>query len=182
MLPMGNVEMVIFYTTFIHMGVMYLHARTFVTFADTTSIPMGAMYLHATTFWTLTHMTSIPMGVIYLHARTFCTLAHTTSIPVGGMYLHARTFWKLAYMTSIPVGAMYLHARTFCTLSDMILYPWWAPIFTVITDSWPHANRAMVTNNSTVIIEVMLINVVLIKSFLYYCTNYTIKSRGVWKF
>ena len=32
-----------------------------------------------------------------------------------------------------------------------------APIFTIITEVWHRANRAVVTNNSTVIIEVMLI-------------------------
>ena len=36
----------------------------------------------------------------------------------------------------------FLHARTFFTLVDTI-----APIFTVLTDVWPRANRAMVTNN-----------------------------------
>ena len=63
------------------------------------------------------------------------------------MYLHARMFCTLANTTSIPVGAMYLHSRTFCTLSDMILYPWLAQIFTVITEVWPPDNRAVVTNN-----------------------------------
>ena len=38
-----------------------------------------------------------------------------------------------------------------------------AAIFTVTTEVWPGANRAMVTNNSTVIIKVRLIDVVLIE-------------------
>ena len=54
-LAMGNMETVIFYTTFIPMGVMYLHLRLFFTLADTTSIPMDAMYLHARMFCTLAH-------------------------------------------------------------------------------------------------------------------------------
>ena len=33
---------------------------------------------------------------------------------------------------------------------------------------WPGANRAVVTNNSTVIIKVVLIEAVLIEGFLYY--------------
>ena len=121
------------------------------------------MNLHERTFCTLAHMSSIPVSAMYLHARTFCTLAHTTSIHVGAMYLHARTFCTLAHTTSIPVGAMYLHARTFCTLSDTILYPLQAPIFTMITKVWPCANWAVVTNNLTVIIEV-----VIIEGFLYH--------------
>ena len=95
------------------------------------------------------------MGVMYLHARMFCTLTNMTSISVSAMYLHARMFCTLAHTASIPEGVMYLHARTFCALSDTILYPLRAPIFTVITEVWPGANQAVVTNNSTMIIEVM---------------------------
>ena len=51
----------------------------------TTFIPMGAMYLHARTFFTRADTTSIPMGVMYLHARMFCTLAHMSSISMGAM-------------------------------------------------------------------------------------------------
>ena len=47
-------------------------------------------------------------------------------------------------------------------LSDAILYPLQAQILTVITKVWPRANRAVVTNNKTMIIEVMVI-----ERFLY---------------
>ena len=180
MLPVGNMEMEIFNATFITMGAIYLHARTFFTLADTTSIPMGALYLHARTFWTPAHMISISVGTMYLHARMSWTLAHMTSIAVEAMYLHARTLytcgcnvftcknvWTLTHTTSIPVGSIYLHARTFCTLSDRILNSLHEPIFTVITEVWPCANRAVVTNNLTMIIKVVLIDVVLIECFLY---------------
>ena len=43
----------------------------------------------------------------------------------------------------------FLHARTFFTLADTI-----APIFTVLTQVWPRANWAMVTNNVTMLTEV----------------------------
>ena len=43
----------------------------------------------------------------------------------------------------------FLYARTFFTLADTI-----APIFTVLSEVWPHANPAMVTNNSSVLTEV----------------------------
>ena len=46
MLSMGNMETVIFYTTFIPIGAMYLHSRMFFTLAHTSSIPMGAIYLY----------------------------------------------------------------------------------------------------------------------------------------
>ena len=62
------------------------------------------------------------------------------------------------HMFSIPMGAMYLNMQErFFTLTDTILYSLWILIFTVITEVWPRANRAAVTNNSTVIIEVVLI-------------------------
>ena len=62
---------------------------------------------------------------------------------------------------------VFIHARTYFTLADTILYPWQAPIFTVITEVWPRANQAMVTNNLIVIIEVVQIKVMLIEGFLY---------------
>ena len=98
----------------------------------------------------------MPMGVMYLHARTFVTLTDTTSIPIGAMYLHARMFCTLAYMTFIPLGAMYF-MQELSVFSDTILYRLWAPVFTVITEVWPSANRAVVTNNLTFKIEVFCI-------------------------
>ena len=53
MLPVGNMQTIIFYITFMPMDAMYLHTRTVFTLSDTTSIPMGAMYLHARMFCTL---------------------------------------------------------------------------------------------------------------------------------
>ena len=44
-------------------------------------------------------------------------------------------------------------------------YP--AGINFTITEVWPCANRVVVKNNETVIIEVLLIDVVLIEGFLY---------------
>ena len=87
MLPMGNMETVIFYTTFIPMGVMHLHARMYFTLTDITSISIGAMYLHARMFCTLT------MHAFYtnlLNVFTFKNILYTRSY--GAMYLHERSF------------------------------------------------------------------------------------------
>ena len=73
---------------------------------------------------------------------------------MGVMYLHARMFCTPVDTTSIPMGAMYL------------LIPIASTNFTVITEVWPLADRAVVTNNSTVILEVVLIEAVLIEGFL----------------
>ena len=56
----------------------------------------------------------------------------------------------VAHTSTIPMGA--IHARTLFTLADTI-----TPMFTVITEVWPRANRAVATNNSPVIIKVVLI-------------------------
>ena len=50
-------------------------------------------------------------------------------------------------------------------------------IFTVITEVWPRANRAVVTNNSIVIIEVVLIDVMLIEGFLYCITRRVVMAE-----
>ena len=57
---------------------------------------------------------------------------------------------------------VFIHERKFFALADTILYPLRAIIFTVMTEVWPRANRAIFTNNLTVIIEVVLIKAVLI--------------------
>ena len=114
------------------------------------------------TFFTLADNTAIHKGAMYLHARMFCTLAHVFYSHGCNVFIQVRMFFTLPDTTSIPIGAMYLHARTFCPLSDTILYPLQAPIFTVITEVWPHANWSLVTNDSTVIVELMLI-----EGFLY---------------
>ena len=86
-------ERVIFYTTFIPIGAIYLHARTFFTLADTTSIPVGAMYLHARMLmYTRSYVFYTHGCNVFIQVRMFCTLTHTTSIPVGVMNLNARTF------------------------------------------------------------------------------------------
>ena len=68
----------------------------------------------------------------------------------------------------------FLHARTFFTLADTI-----PPIFRVITEVWPCPNQAMVTNNSTMIIEVVLIKAMLIEGFLYTSLIHPYLSYGV---
>ena len=64
MLAMGNIETVIFHTTF---------------------IPMGGMHLHARTSCILTHVFYTHGCNVFIHGRIFWTLAQTTSIPMGGM-------------------------------------------------------------------------------------------------
>ena len=71
-----------------------------------------------------------------------CTLTLTSSIPMGAMYLYMQERFLHSLIRS-------------CTL--------WGHQFLLIG-----ANRAVVTNNLTVIIEVMLIEAVLIVGFVYH--------------
>ena len=121
---------------------------------------------------TTTHTISIPLVVMYLHARMFCALAHTSSIPMGAMNFYLQEHFlqslipllfpclRCIYMLLFPssMGAINFY------MNKHFLHE---QIFTVITEVRPRANRAMATNNSTVIIKVMLVEVVLIEGFLY---------------
>ena len=117
-------------------------------------------FLHARTFFALTDTKSILMFAIYLHARMFCTLApyvfysHGCNVRAWNLFWASVTkpvLWQLmillpctlARTSSIPMDAINFYMRQhFFTLADTI-----APIFTVLTEAWPHAYRAMVTNN-----------------------------------
>ena len=48
-----------------------------------------------------------------------------------------------------------------------------APIYTNLINVWPHTNWAMGTNNLTAVFEVVLIDVALVKGFLYYMASST---------
>ena len=45
--------------------------------------------------------------------------------------------------------------------------PYWLKKITAVTDVWPRANWAIVTNNLTAIIEVVQIDVAIVEGFLY---------------
>ena len=125
------------YTTFIRMGVMYLHGRTFCTLTDTISIQIGAMYLQAS---------SVPIGVMRLHARRYCTLIDTISVhwcnvftcknvPYTGWY-NLCTHWYNVFTcknvqystyvdtTFICVGAINLQKKQECSAHSLIWSPY----------------------------------------------------------
>ena len=115
----------------------FLHARTFFTLADTTSIVMFAMYLHARMFCTLAPY------IFYSH---WCTVRawnlFWASVAKQVLWVDITALYTPSYVFYSHGCNKFLHARTFFTLDDTI-----TPIFTVITEVWPCANRAMVTNN-----------------------------------
>ena len=62
---------------------------------------------------------------------------------------------------------IFLHIGLNCNIKFLLqpefslvgrIFTLWTPIFTMITEVWSHANRAVVTNNSTVVIEGFMYN------------------------
>ena len=169
------------------MGAMYLHARTFFALADTTSVPLGAMYLHARKFCALAHTTSIPVGEMYLYMQersvhslirllypwVWCiymqNLLNTRSYDFYTHGCDVFTCKNVLYTCSCKLYTCMCNVFTcknILALSDLILYPLGSKLFTVISEVWSLANWAVVTNNLTMIVEVMLIDVILIEGFL----------------
>ena len=153
--------------TFIPMGVMYLHARMFCTLTHTSSIPIGVInfhmqecFLHSLIRLLYPWVWCIYMQECSVHSL-ICLLfpwVQCQSLkPVWGSVAEP-VLWQLMILLLCTLAHMSsIHARTFFTLADTMLYPLWVPIFTVITEVWPHANQAVFKNNLTVIIEVVLI-------------------------
>ena len=65
-----------------------------------------------------------------------CTLAHTSSIPMGAINFYIQEHF---------LHSLLIQLHQFLPI---------APILTVLTEVWPRANRAMVTNNLTVLTKV----------------------------
>ena len=154
------------------MGAMYSHARMFCTLAHTSSIPwVQCIYTCKNVFYTHWYHFYSPgcdvftcKDVLYTHSDSYVFYSHGCSV-----FIHARTFFTLTDTTSIPMGAVYLYMQErFLHSLIPLLCPWvqciytcknvfytrWydliqfgAPIFTMITEVWPRANCAVVTNN-----------------------------------
>ena len=125
--------------------------------AHMSSIPMGAVNFYMQEcFFTLADVTFIPMFAMYLPTRMFCTLTLPVCLlfpwvqcqslkPVLSQcsqtgFVTVDDFIPLytrSYIIYSHGCNKFLHATTFFTLADMI----------VLTEVWPPANRAMVTNN-----------------------------------
>ena len=161
MLLMDNMETVIFYKTFIPRMWCIYRQECFLHWLIPLLFPwVRCIYMQEYSVHFLIRLLFPWVQCIYTCKNIFYTSwYHFYSH--GCDVFTCKNVLRLGRTSSIPMGAMYLHARMFCTLSDMILYPLQAPIFAVITEVWPCANQAMV------IIKVMLIDVVLIKGFLY---------------
>ena len=161
-------------TTFIPMFVMFVHARMFCTLSHSLLFPwvqcqnlkpvlnqcsktgfVTADYF--ITLYTRSYVFYSHRCNKFLDARMFFTLADTTFISIAVMYLHARMLCTLAHVFYSHGCNKFLHARIFSTLAGTI-----ATIFSLISEVWPLANWAVVTNNLTVIIKA-----VLIEGFLY---------------
>ena len=103
-------------------------------------------FLHAKTFFTLTDTTSVQMLICLLFRWMQCqSLKPVLSQCCQTGFVTVDYFivlYTLSYVFYSQGCNKFLHARIFFTFTDTI-----APIFTMLTEVWPCANRAMVTNN-----------------------------------
>ena len=157
-------------TTVIPMGVMYLHARMFCTLAHRSSIPMGAInfYMQECFLHSLIWLLYAWVWCIYMQECSVHSLKHNlfpwvqckSLKPVLSQCIQSGfvtvddfiALYTRSYIFYSHGCNVFIHARTFFTLTDMI-----TPFFTLITEVWLRANRADVTNNLTMIIEVVVI-------------------------
>ena len=167
-------------TISIPMGAMYLHARMFCALAHTSSIPMGTInfYMQERFFHSLIRLLYPCLQCICMQECSAHSLvrllflwvqcqslkpvlsqcSQTSFVTVDDFIaLYTRSYVFFSHGRSV-----FIHARTFFTLTDRI-----TPIFTMITEVWPSANRALVTNNLIVLIEFVLIEAMLIEGFLF---------------
>ena len=127
------------------------------TFAHTSSIPMGAIYLYMQGHFLYALIQSYTHWMQCQSLKSVLSQCSQIGFVTVDDFIALYTCSYVFYFHGCNV---FIHATTFFTLADTILYPLSAPIFFVITKVWPCANRAMVTNNSTMLIKVMLIKVV----------------------
>ena len=161
MLPVGNMEMVIFYVYN-----FYTHGCAVFTCKNGLYTSWYHFYTHACNVFTCENVLYTRSYIFYshrcnvfIHIIMFFTLADTTSIPIDEIYLHARMFCTLAHTSSIPFP--WVQCNYTC---KNVFYTHWYDLLPIVCTNFyldnlslAHANRAMVTNNLTVIIEVVLI-------------------------
>ena len=124
-----------------------LHARMFCTLAHTSSIPMGAINFYMLEhFFALADTTSIQILVCLLFPWVQCqSLKPVLSQCSQSGFVTVDDFIALytcSYVFNSHGCNKFLHARTFFTLAVTV-----AQIFNVITEVWPRAKHALVTNN-----------------------------------
>ena len=163
MLPVGNMGTVIFYTTFIPMGAMYLYMQEH-------SVHSLIRLLYLWVWCIYMQECSVHLFIWLLYPWVRCSYMQERSVHslIWLLYLRVLCIYMQEHSVHSLIRLLYpwvrcVYMQECSVLSDTILYPLQAPIFTMTTEVWPHANRAVVTNNLIVIIEVMLI-----QDFLYF--------------
>ena len=164
----------------IPIGAMYLHARTFCTLSDMISVLIGEMFLHARMFCTPSDAMTIPMGLI--NVSTCAKVLYTCWYDLYNNCYNVFTCKDILYEYSLICSYSNLHdifklqificrhnLRTVIFFCGANFYPMGSlpPLFIVLLDGWPPAIWAIVRNNLTAVIEVVLIDVALLVGFLY---------------
>ena len=166
MLPVSNMETLIFYVYN-----FYTHAFDVFTCKNIFYTRWYHVYSHGCDVFTYIHECSVHLLIrlqfpwvqcIYTCKNIFYTGWYHFCSHGCDVFTCKNVLYTASYIFYSHGCNVFIHARMFFTLADTILCQSRVPIFTAITEVWPRANRALVTNNLTVIIEV-----VLIEGFLY---------------
>ena len=161
-------------TISIPVGEMYLHARMFCALAHTFSIPMGAV-----NFYIQEHFLHSLIWLLYPSLRCIYQQECSAHLPAHLLFPWVQCqslkpvlsqCSQTGFVTVDDFIALYTHSYVFYSIGAKNLYMQEhflhsllirphqflpiAPILTMLTEVWPHANRAMVTKNSTVLTEV----------------------------
>ena len=160
-------------TISIPVGEMYLRAKMFCTLACTSSIPMDAI-----NFYMQERFEHSPIQLLYPSLRCIYLQECSVHLPVYLLFPWVQcqslkpvlnqcsqtcfvivddfiALYTRSYVFYSHGCNKFLHARTFfCTRCWYDPTNFYRPIFTLLTEVWPRANRDMVTNNSTVLTEV----------------------------
>ena len=181
----------------------FLHVGTICILAGMISIPAGKIledekliynirfvFIWMLCIFNLHHKTSyesmicILMGMISIRLYTCGNVFYTHRCNVYACMHDLYTHWRyLALNIFIHISEFITCKNTFLPQSEFSpagqIFTLRAPIFTVVINVWPCANRAMVTNNLTAVIEVALIDIELVECFLY-IYNYFNSSNLKW--
>ena len=145
---------------------MYLHARMFCALAHMSSIPMGAInfYMQECFFYTCpyhfcSHVCDVFTCKNVLYTGTVSLLFPWVQCQILKPVLSQCS--QTGFVTVDDFIAGYTHSCVFYSHGcNKFLHPTFftlaviAPMFTVLTEAWPCANRAMGTNNYFMLTEV----------------------------
>ena len=137
MLPVGNMETVIYCATYIPMVTMYLHARMFCTLVHTSHIPMGAKYLYMQE-----HSVHSLIQLLYLRCNVF-TCKNVLNTSSYDFYTHGCDVFTCKNVLYTHSYNLYTCVCNVFTCKN-ILYTLWYDLIPIVGTNFYRDNRSLV--------------------------------------